>query len=237
MNIKTALVTGASKGIGEAISALLVERGIEVYGIGRDFTKTAPSLIKDPLFHGVTCDLTNDKETEVCVNFIRKQASIDMLVNNAGCAYYGLHEQLKADGIREMIKTNLELPIVLTGRFLPDFKKRGGLIINISSVTGSSFANPHGAAYGATKAGLLSFGRSIFEEARKCGVMVTSIMPDMTRTELYRNADFEADSEEGTGLDPIDVARMVGVVLDLPDGVTLPEITIRPQKHRIRKKQ
>ena len=77
--------------------------------------------------------------------------------------------------------------MIITNLLLRDLKKNKGTIINISSITAGK-ANPHGCAYGATKAGLTSFSHSLFEEARKYGVRVVNLEPDMTDTKLYRNA-------------------------------------------------
>jgi short-subunit dehydrogenase len=234
---KSALVTGASSGIGKEISKVLCDMGVEVYGTGRDFGTAGPELEQNPLFHGITCDMTDDKALNVMLEFIRTRADISILVNNAGCAYYGLHEELNSRKIREMVRLDLEVPMVVTQALLRHLKSKQGYIINISSVTGRSYANPHGAVYGACKAGLLSFGNSIFEEARKYGIKVTTIMPDITDTALYRNADFEADTEDGASLSAEDVAEAVRFVLERPEGVTVPELMIRPQRHRIKRKK
>ena len=231
---KTVLITGASSGIGLAIAMTLADSGYEVYGIGRSFddTKVYPSC-----FHCVTCDITDTEALEKCVKEIRRQCRIDVLINNAGCAYYGLHEELNASKIKKIVRTDLEAPIILTQMLLRDLKVNGGSIINISSVTAISHANPHGAAYGAAKAGLYSFTGSIFEEARKHGVRVTAILPDMTDTCLYRNADFEADDEKGCSLSSKDIADAVLFVLSRPEGVVIEELVIRPQLHRIKRKR
>ncbi len=231
---KTVLITGASSGIGLAVSRTLADNGFEVYGFGRNFDDEASSGPEN--FHCVICDITDTDALEKCVNEIRKLHHIDVLINNAGCAYYGLHEELNASKIKDIVRTDLETPLILTQMLLRDMKANGGSIINISSVTAISHANPHGAAYGAAKAGLLSFSGSVFEEARKHGVKVTAILPDMTDTDLYRNADFEADDEKGASLLPRDVADAVLFVLSRPYGVVVEELVIRPQFHRIKRK-
>ena len=88
----------------------------------------------------------------------------------------------------------------------------------------------------ATKAGLSSFGKSLFEEARKYGVKVTTIHPDMTDTNLYRDADFTCGEEPESYLLPDEVAKAVAYVLDQREGMVVPEITLRPQLHRIARK-
>lgn len=231
------LITGASSGIGEAIALALCFRGYEVYGTGRNFSDTKPQLMNHPKFHPIVCDLLHNEELERTVRRIQKETDIRVLINNAGCAYYGLHEELNTKKIQEIVRTDLEVPMLLTGKFLRCFKKCGGTIIFISSVTALSEASPHGAAYGAAKAGLLRFADSIFAEARKYGVRVCTIMPDMTRTNLYRNADFDVDETAGAHLAPEEVADAVLYVLDRPEGVAVTQIALRPQFHRIRRKK
>ena len=135
-----------------------------------------------------------------------------------------------------MVRVNLEVPMILTQLLLRSFKQKKGCIVNISSVTASS-SNPHGCAYGATKAGLSSFSGSLFEEARKYGVRVITISPDMTATDLYRNADFKTDEDRDAYLDPQDVAGAVLYAVKQPDHVNVSELTLRPQKHRIARKR
>lgn len=103
--------------------------------------------------------------------------------------------------------------MIITNLLLRDLKKNKGTIINISSITAGK-ANPHGCAYGATKAGLTSFSHSLFEEARKYGVRVVNLEPDMTDTKLYRNADFTVDENEAARLQPVEVADAVIYVLE-----------------------
>lgn len=125
--------------------------------------------------------------------------------------------------------------MILTCQLLRTLKKNRGYIINISSVTANA-SNPHGCAYGATKAGLSSFSRSLFDEARKYGVRVVTISPDMTQTNLYRNADFKEGEELESYLLPEEVACAVEYVLTQRDGLVISDITLKPQLHRIARK-
>ena len=160
---------------------------------------------------------------------------VHILVNNAGVGYYGLHEELSPDKIKRLVRTNLETPMILTQQLLRHLKKNAGYVISISSVTAAQ-SNPHGCAYGATKAGLASFSRSLFDEARKYGVKAVAISPDMTQTNLYRNADFREGDEPASYLLPADVADAVEWILGQRDGVVVTDITLKPQLHRIKRK-
>lgn len=226
-----AIVTGASGGIGEKIAETLLAAGYLVYGIGRDFCKCA---IQDESFIRISGDLLNMEALEELAKI--ETNHLKVLVNNAGVAWYGLHEEMNADKIQNMVRTNLEVPMLLSQRYIRILRKNKGIIINIASVSGL-YNSPHGAVYGATKAGLIHFGRTLFEENRKYGMKVCTIIPDMTETNLYRNADFETSREEGAYLIAEDIADGVRYVLAQRDGVNVTELTIRPQFHRIQRKK
>lgn len=230
---EAAIVTGASSGIGYAISQKLCELGYEVFGLGRDFSKLQ---ITAENFHPMVCDVLETDALCACVKQIAAQHQLRILVNNAGVGYYGLHEELNPKKIKELVRTNLEVPMILTQQLLRQLKKNAGSVINISSVTANK-SNPHGCAYGATKAGLASFSRSLFDEVRKYGVKVMTIYPDMTQTNLYRNADFREGDEIESYLLPEEVAEAVAFMLQQREGMLISEISLKPQIHRIKRKQ
>lgn len=229
---EAAIVTGASSGIGCAISKKLCELGYEVFGLGRDFSKVQ---ITEKSFYPIVCDLLETDELCACVKKITSQYQLHVLVNNAGVGYYGLHEELNPKKIKELVRTNLELPMILTQQLLRHLKKNTGYVINISSVTANE-SNPHGCAYGATKAGLASFSHSLFDEVRKYGVKVMTIFPDMTKTNLYRNADFQEGDEIESYLLPEEVAEAVAFMLSQREGMLISDISLKPQIHRIKRK-
>ena len=229
---QTALITGASSGIGQAIAQRLLEHGYEVYGIGRDFS--ACTLTGHAQFHTVVLDLLDTPALLAFLETLPKD-NLSVLVNSAGCAWYGPHETLSAKAIQTMTRVNLETPILLCGKLLRTLKQNHGTIINIASVTALE-TSTHGAAYGALKAGLVHFSRTLFEEHRKSGLKVSVILPDMTDTALYRNADFGPDLTEGAYLSPEDTADAVMAVLNAREGTVLSEIVLRPQYRRIHRK-
>ncbi len=231
MMVDTAIVTGASSGIGFEISKTLCQLGYEVFGIGRKFDIE----FADNKFHKVICNILDTEKLCDTVKKIASQNHVTVLVNNAGTAYYGLHEELNAKKIQQMVRTNLEAPMILTNLLLRELKKNKGYVINISSVTANG-TNPHGCAYGATKAGLSSFSHSLFDEARKYGIKVVTISPDMTKTNLYRNADFKEGDESESYLIPEEVASAVEYVLSQREGLVISDITLKPQVHRIKRK-
>lgn len=228
---RAAVVTGASSGIGCAISRRLCALGYEVFGLGRDFGEMQ---FHGEGFHPVVCDVMETEKLCACAKRIVSQYPVHILVNNAGVGYYGLHEELNPKKIKELVRTNLEAPMILTQQLLRHLKKNAGYIINISSVTANE-SNPHGCAYGATKAGLASFSRSLFDEARKYGVKVVAVFPDMTKTNLYRNADFREGDVIESYLLPEEVADAVEFIISRREGMVVAEVTLKPQLHRIRR--
>lgn len=236
--MKAAILTGASSGIGLAVADMLCTLGYEVFGIGRNF-KTPEyenSGIGEKQFHPIVCDLLDTKKLLEIVKKIAAENDVYVLVNNAGIGYYGLHEELNPQKIQQMVRTNLEVPMILTQQLLRTLKKHAGSIINVASVTANE-TNPHGCAYGATKAGLSSFSHSLFEEARKYGVKVVTVFPDMTKTNLYRNADFKESDETEAYLLPSEVAQAVKFALSGREGLVVSDITLKPQLHRIKRKK
>lgn len=227
--MKNALVSGASHGIGKAVSLRLVSMGYEVYGIGRSFSS---DMLKKKGFHAVSCDL---RDTAGLHRLVKSLPEIHVLINNAGAAYYGLHETMNEEKIMEMVQTDLAVPMILSSLLIRTLKENHGTIINIASVTAEGPA-PHAAAYGAAKAGLLSFSKSLAAEVRKYGVKVTAVLPDLTESDLYRNADFEPGKKEGEHLDAEDTAAAVEYILTQPTHVWIEQLNLRPQFNRIEKK-
>ena len=229
MELKTAIVTGASSGIGLAIAKMLSEEGYKVYGIGRIFPEGCEFFEKR-----MSLDL---RDMDILLEKVSAIKKVDILVNAAGSAFYGLAEFNTPEQIREMCRVDLEAPMILTSALLPKLKDSKGMIINIASVT-STRINTHGAAYGALKAGLRSYGRSLYEEVRKTGVRVVTVCPDLTAgTKLYRNADFKPSEEDGCFLLPEDTAECVRSVINMREGAAVTEVEVRPQFNRIVKKK
>lgn len=229
---KSVLLTGATSGIGLAIGRKLSNKGYLVFGLGRDTDKVAEQTEGFSLY---SCDITDTSALLAVLKQLHGQlrAYPDIVIHSAGVAYYGLQETLSDAELKAMLRTNLEAPILLTTHLLQPFKQRGyGHFIFLSSVTAER-TNPHGAAYGASKAALTNFAGSLFEEVRKNGIKVTTIQPDMTQTSLYRNADFTTD--ESACLFPEDIAEAVSFLLSQPEHLVTSKLTIQPQKHRIKK--
>jgi short-subunit dehydrogenase len=231
--MRTAVVTGASSGIGLQISKKLVSLGYKVYGIARDFTKTD---FAHEHFIPLSCDITKTKQLCETMETIRKsEDDIHILVNNAGVGFFGPHEQLKPEQIEAMVATNLQAPLIATRLLLRRIKQSQGYIINISSITARK-SSTYGCAYAATKAGLTHFAVSLFDEIRKTGVKVVTLHPDMTQTPFYDSLDFREGDLPDSYITAECVANAVETILKQREGTVITEMTIRPQKHQITRK-
>lgn len=220
--MKVALVSGSSSGIGEAICKELRKNNYKVYGISRSDGE-------------IICDLRESKTMHQKVKEFLKTTDIDLLVNCAGVGFFVPHEELSLEQIESLIDVNLKAPIILTNICLRSLKKTEGVIINISSVEATRHSK-FSALYTATKSGLRDFSLTLFEELRKSGVRVTSINPDMTKTNFFNNLQFEpAYEKKDTFLLPLDIAKTVLQVIESPFVVT--DVTIRAQKMGVVKKK
>ena len=228
----TAIVTGASSGIGLSISKELLNLGYKVYGLGRDFSK---SNLDNNNFIKLESNLMDINSLLTKINEIKKSNDIKILVNNAGVGYFSPHEELNPKKIHEMVTINLEVPLVLSQILLRTLKKNKGYIINISSIEAKK-SSAHGCAYGATKAALSHFSSSLFDETRKYGVKVITIHPDITKSNFYRNSNFKEGANDDSFLIPEEIASAVAMAISQRDNLVITDITIRPQKFNIQRK-
>jgi short-subunit dehydrogenase len=224
----TALVTGASSGIGLAIAKRLIKLKYKVYGLARDFHQC--NLMHNR-FIQTECDITSSVQLkQFAKNLENRGEKISLLINNAGIGYFGPHETISPDKIEQMVKTNLTAPMILTNLLFKQLKNSQGTIINIASTAGL-YPKRFGSAYGATKAGLINFGESLFDECRKQGIKVTTICPDMTfRTSFYNDAPFEPAHDDNSHIMPSCIADAVENSLNTRGGTVISQMVIMPQK-------
>lgn len=211
--LKKAIVTGYSSGIGKAICEILEKNSYEIIKL--------QSRLED----------INSLEKEV--KQILKSNEINLLVNCAGVGVFKPHEEISISKIKELIDVNLTAPIILSNLLLRSLKKTKGHIINISSVEATRHSK-FSALYTATKSGLRDFGLALFEELRKADVKVTTINPDLTKTNFFDEFNFEPSENKQAYLLSEDIAKSILDILNFNGVVT--DITIRPQRLEIKKK-
>ncbi|MCY1254886.1 2-hydroxycyclohexanecarboxyl-CoA dehydrogenase [compost metagenome] len=208
---KTALVTGASSGIGRAFSYALAERGARLLLVARSHDKLrdlAAELRRD-----YACDadfLTVDLSAADAVNTIDRHLRetgtfVDVLINNAGFAAYGRFETIPLTRQRDEVLVNCIAAIELTHLLLPGMQARSdGAVINVAS-TAAFQPDPYMAVYGATKAFLLSFSEAVWAENRHRGIRVVALCPGATQTAFF---DVVGAKEAAVGV-PMPVANVV----------------------------
>jgi 3-oxoacyl-[acyl-carrier protein] reductase len=212
----TALVTGASKGIGAAIAKALAEDGWNVavnYRSDEDGAKATVKAIEDAggkaaAFHA---DVTNGAPDELFKQVEEELGPVIALVNNAGVTADGLAIQLDDEAWDKVIGTNLTAAFRLTRRAMrPMIKARHGRIINVASVVGPR-ANAGQSNYAAAKAGLIGMTKTVAAEVARRGVTVNAVAPGFIETEMTKDvpdAVVEAIPARRVGT-PEDVAAAV----------------------------
>ncbi len=229
---KVSIVTGASRGIGKAISILLAQSGSRVVLAARSEPQLKSVSEEISSQHGeawvIPTDLTVDQEMERLVQQTLKEwGSVDVLINNAGSGKMAPVVKAKVSDWDETFRVNLRAPMFLSKLVLPTMMERGeGSIINISSVSGKS-GQANGSAYSASKFGLMGFTQSLYEEVREYGIRVAAICPGFVDTPMIPQM---RRMDRSKMIRPEDIAQTVLFVLTSPPTACPVEITVRPQR-------
>src|SRR5438105_6904639 len=184
MKRKTAIVTGASSGIGEATADLLAKAGYKVYGTSRRGARAG-----NRSFEMLSLDVTRDESVEAAVRkVVRLDGRIDLLVKNAGFSVAPAGaEESSIDQARSLFDTNFFGIVRMTRAVVPHMRHQGGgRIINIGSVLGF-LPMPYMALYAATKHAIEGYSESLDHELRTRGIRVSVIEPAYTKTEFDAN--------------------------------------------------
>ena len=234
MNIlkgKVALVTGVGRGIGKAVALSLAQSGCRVILAARtrEQLEEVHREIRDRGGEAlvVAADLTRDEDIQQLVETTRSWGAVDILINNAGWGKRAPVVKGNIDDWDRTFRVNLRAPMILAKQFLPNMIAKGeGAVINIGSVSGKT-GEANGAAYAASKFGLIGFTQSLYEEVREHGIKVSVILPGFVDTplippnrQLDRSKMIQAD----------DIAQAVHYVLTSPATCCPVEITVRPQR-------
>ncbi|HEY0753963.1 MAG TPA: SDR family oxidoreductase [Ktedonobacteraceae bacterium] len=205
---KTALITGASSGIGKAFAQALAARGTNLILVARSeniLHELAQQLTQQ---HGISATvLAADLCKEEALATIQQEVqtrglSVDLLINNAGFATYGHFETLDAQRDREEVLVNVAAVVELSHAFLPSMVARGaGAIINVASL-GSFQPAPYMAVYGASKAFVLSFSEALWAEYRAKGIHVIALCPGPVATSFFDRVGSDEEPAVGAKVKP-----------------------------------
>ena len=226
-----ALVTGASRGIGYAISRKLANLGATLALCARDEGRLA-NVTREFECDGagalaIPADLSRSADiARVVQTAERSLGPIDLLVNNAGLGYFGPAHEASEKTWDSLLDTNLKAVFLLSKAVAPEMiRRRRGQIINIASLAGkSAFAG--GAIYCASKWGLLGLTQCMAEDLRSFGIRVSAICPGSVATDFSPHAGKDASKM----LRPDDVAHAVGTLVTQDPGSFISEILLRPTR-------
>jgi NAD(P)-dependent dehydrogenase (short-subunit alcohol dehydrogenase family) len=229
---KIAIVTGGSSGIGYAIADRLLQEGMDVVICGRRVAETqrAAKILADTWGAnclGIPCDVTERDQVAELVKFATENGSepLHLLVNNAGVARFAPIREMTPELFEEVLAINLLGPFNLLHAALPHLVE-GSWVINIGSLSAVN-SYKTGAAYNASKAGLLAFMEAVMQDLREEGVRVTSILSGSVNTRL--------EGPDGRGaaawkMEAADIAQVVADLLKLPPRALPSRIDIRPTR-------
>ena len=227
---RVALVTGGTRGIGEAIARRLAGDGFAVAISGRtqdSVGKCVEKFRKDGIpVAGLAADARKEEDQKALVDWIERQfGRLDVLVNNAGIGGFESVEKIPPAQFREIVETNLFGPYYAIHFAAPLMKKGGGgFIINIASLAGiNAFAG--GAAYNASKFGLLGLSDAAMLDLRHDGVRIAVILPGSVATEFSHS---HRAHETSWMLSSEDVARAVSDLVKYPDRAIPSRLDLRP---------
>ena len=230
---KTAIVTGGSKGIGYAIARSLADGGANVVICARneeEIDEAARALDARGIGRvvGVACDMRSHEQVQRLVGRAAEEfGSVDVLINNAGVGRFAAVGDLPVEHWEQVIETNLNGVFYACHEALPHLKRAGGgWIINIGSLAGKNpFAG--GAAYNASKFGLVGFSEALMLDVRHHGIRVNYIMPGSVATHFNDHQPSEADAWK---IQPEDIAELVMGLLAMPDRTLPSRIEVRPSR-------
>jgi len=235
--MRRTIVTGGTKGIGFAIAQSLLNEGGHVMITGRDqssvdeVVRTLGAEAGDgSRIGGMAVDVRDRLEVEnLIAETSRRFGGVDALVNNAGVGVFVDAAAMTDLDWDRVIDTNLTGAFYATRAVIPELRRSGGgWIINIASLAAKNYF-PGGAAYCASKAGLVAFSEAVMQEVRYDGIRVSVVMPGSVATHFNGRAPRDEDSWK---LAPEDVAQVVVDLMRHPDRSLPSKVEIRPARPR-----
>ncbi len=227
---KTAIITGAGKGLGKEMANALAAEGVNLGLIARtaqDLESVAAEIKQnhpDISVTYATADVGNMTEVQAAVTKIRGELkTIDILVNNAGILKVGSVVELPVEDWEQVFRINVLGTYYMVHEVLPLIMQQGkGDIINVASTAGLKGAAKM-SAYGASKAAVINFTEALMQEVRKSNIRVTTVNPSTIATEMTMNANFTDGNAEKV-LQPEDLAFLVVNNLKLPQRAFVKEV-------------
>jgi 3-oxoacyl-[acyl-carrier protein] reductase len=229
LNNKVAYITGGSKGIGLGIAKSLLDQGLRVAITSRDLDaakEAASSLSTDSSkILALQSDVsTMDGEKAAVKEVLNHFGQLDVLVANAGVGHFAPIDTMTEEDWNSTIDTNLTGVFNSVKASIDALKASKGYIITIASLAGTNFFE-NGAAYNASKFGLVGFSQAIMLDLRKYGIKVTTIMPGSVATQFNNHTP---DDKDAWKIQPEDVGQMVSDLLNMSPRTLPSKIEVRP---------
>jgi NAD(P)-dependent dehydrogenase (short-subunit alcohol dehydrogenase family) len=228
--IKTALVTGGSKGIGYSVAESLINEGVKVAITSRSAeaaAEAAASLnaLRPGYALGLVADVRSAEAQQAAVNEVLAQwGRLDYFIANAGVGHFAPIETLSLDQWHETMDTNLTGVFYSAKAAIPALQATKGYFITIASLAGTNFF-PAGTAYNASKFGLVGFSQAMMMDVRQYGIKVTTIMPGSVATYFNGKTPSEKDAWK---IQPEDIGQMVVDLIKMPARTLPSKIEVRP---------
>jgi 3-oxoacyl-[acyl-carrier protein] reductase len=228
--IKTALITGGSKGIGYGVAEVLIKEGIKVAITSRsqaaaDEAAAELNKIREGYALGIVSDVRNfDSQQKAVDAVINTWGRLDYFIANAGVGHFAPIQTLTSEQWHEMIDINLTGVFYSIKASLEALKATKGYFISIASLAGTNFfASASG--YNASKFGLVGFTQAIMLDLRNEGIKVSTIMPGSVATHFNNHEPNEADAWK---IQPEDIGQIVSDLIKMPARTLPSKIEVRP---------
>ncbi|AFK01686.1 short-chain dehydrogenase/reductase SDR [Emticicia oligotrophica DSM 17448] len=228
--IKTALITGGSKGIGYGVAEVLIKEGIKVTITSRtqeaaEKAATELNKIKEGYALGIESDVRNLASQQHAVDTVLKTwGRLDYFIANAGVGHFAPIQSLSVEQWQETIDINLTGVFYSTKASLEALKASKGYFISIASLAGTNFF-ANGSAYNASKFGLVGYTQAIMLDLRNEGIKVSTIMPGSVAT--YFN-NHEPNEKDAWKIQPEDIGQIVSDLIKMPARTLPSKIEVRP---------
>ncbi len=230
--MKLAYITGATKGIGKATAVTFANAGWDLILLSRDLEML--KILRDELSNTgstinlVKCDLSSANEINNSITeSIKKYGCPSVLINNAGCAFNGNLVEMPLTKWQEIIQINLTSVFQICSLIVPQMRKNGGLIINVSSHA-SYNAFPQWGAYCVSKSALAMFTKCLREEERSNSIRACTITLGSVNTPLWDSESIKSDFDRTSMLSSTKVSNTILYIAEQPESQLIEDLTLMP---------